>query len=198
MTATSKARRASLGVRCHSGWAAAILLAGPPKAPTVLERCRIALCAPPLAKQPFHEAEAMPFEAAQAYIGRCMAASAALACEAVMALAKTATARRFALTRCGIVAASGRPLPELGKVLASHALIHAAEGEFYRDAVAQACAQMQIASARVKERELADWLGARVPDFEGKIAEWGRELGPPWTADQKLAAQAAWLALASG
>jgi hypothetical protein len=164
----------------------------------MLERSRIELCAPPLAKQPFHEAEPMPFDDARAYIARCAAASDALAHAAIANLAKTAAARGHALRTCGVVAASGRALPGLEKILASHPLIHAAEGEFYRDVIARAGERAKLAVARVKEHELADWLGARVPAFKERIAQWGKELGAPWTADQKLAATVAWLALASG
>ena len=203
MTATSKLpERAALGVRVHSGWAAAILLSGPAEAPQILDRRRISLCDPAIegSKQPFHHAEPMAFAAAERFISHCAKSTQGRARSAIRALAKTAAAHRCELTGCGILAASGRALPGLKSILASHSLIHAAEGEFYRDAIARACARAQIAISRVKARDVESWTGARVGERALKSATvaFGRALGPPWTADEKLATMIAWLVLASG
>jgi hypothetical protein len=90
-------------------------------------------------------------------------------------------------------------LPDLGSVLASHALIHAAEGEFYRDAVARACARANIGVARMRERDIEGWAAARIGEAQLKtaLAAFGKALGPPWTADEKRATMVAWLVLAS-
>jgi hypothetical protein len=40
-------------------------------------------------------------------------------------------------------------------------------------------------------------LGTTPAAVESRVAGWRAELGPPWTADQKLAAAAAWIALVS-
>jgi len=190
-----------LGVRAHSGWAATILLGGSREAPEILDRRRVELCDPKIAgsKQPFHEAEPMDFAKAQSFIARCTASSAALADKAVSELRERAKTRGHALAGCCLITASGRALPELKKILASHSLIHAAEGEFYRDAVAGACARARIKSDRVKEREIMEWAASRIgiadTKLKSRIDAMGKELGPPWTADQKLATLAAWLTL---
>ena len=205
MTATSKApesRHAALGVRAHSGWAAAILLCGPVAAPQILDRRRIPLCDSAMegSKQPFHHAETMECGPAERFIARCARSTDDHARSAIMALAETAAAHRRKLTGCGILAASGRALPDLRSILASHSLIHAAEGEFYRDAVAHACERQRIAVSRVKERDVENWTAARVGEqaLRSTIAALGKALGPPWTADEKLATMIAWLVLASG
>ena len=92
-------------------------------------------------------------------------------------------------------------------MLASHALVHTAEGELFRDALAKAAAGEGVAALRalrvlrIKERELLDRCTARLGiapgDLERHLAELGRRLGPSWRQDEKLATQAAWLALAS-
>src|SRR5262249_31941868 len=153
MTATSKVPEpghAALGVRTHSGWAAAILLVGPVAAPQILDRRRIPLCDPAMqgSKQPFHHAEPMDFPAAERFVASCAKATQDHARSAIKALARTAAAHHHQLTGCGILAASGRALPDLKSILASHSLIHAAEGEFYRDAVAHACGREKIAVSR--------------------------------------------------
>ena len=103
---------------------------------------------------------------------------------------------------CGILQASGRPLPALAATLASHTLIHTAEGEFFRNAFAEAGAGIGLQISKVRERELFDRATAelRVPAarLKSKLTNLGRELGPPWTQDQKNAALVGWLLLAGG
>lgn len=204
MTATSKdpeAKPAALGVRAHSGWAAAILLAGPSRAPQILERRRIMLCDPAVegSKQPFHHAEPMSFPDAQRFIATCSESTGHYAREALAQLIAAANTHRCRLGGCGILTVSGRALPDLGSILASHALIHAAEGAFYRDAVADACEHEKIALSRVKEREVERWTASRVGEkaLKTTIAAMGQTLGPPWTVDEKLATMIAWLVLDS-
>jgi len=50
--------------------------------------------------------------------------------------------------------ASGRALPSLQKILASHALIHTAEGEFFRKIVSESCESCHIPVMGIREREL--------------------------------------------
>ena len=205
MTATSKdpdATRAALGVRAHSGWAAAVLLGAPPEAPEILERRRFQLCDPGIegSKQPFHHAEPMNFANAREFLERCTKSTDAYARAAVRSFGKSASAHGRKLAGCGILSAPGRALPDLESVLASHALIHAAEGEFYREAIARACRRKKIAVSRVRERDVENWTAARVGQaaLKSTMAAMGKALGPPWTADEKLATMIAWLVLASG
>ena len=199
MTGRSKGpERAALGVRAHSGWAAYVVLGGDPDSPDILLRGRMELCEPAIkgSQQPFHWAEPMAFASGSAYIKRCEKATAALA-DAELAKLETDLGP---LSACAILTASGRPLPDLRTILASHALIHAAEGEFYRDAVAAACARKRIACERIRERDIAA-AAHRLPgnDTSRKslLDAFGKKVGTPWRQDEKLSALAAWLALAS-
>ena len=80
---------------------------------------------------------------------------------------------------CAIVAKEGRP-GNLANVLASHPHIHTAEGFFYRDVFREACTvPVNI-----------------VPPSSLDVSKVGKLSAPPWGRDQKLAALAAWLALA--
>jgi len=201
MTGSSKGRRAAIGFRAHSGWACAILLAGSKHSPTVIDRRRIVLCDPQIegSKQPFHAAEEMSLADARAYLARCTRATDRLATAGLKGLDGAAKAGGFEIVGAGQTAASGRPLPDLAGILASHSLIHAAEGEFYRDALARACAKDDLQIARIRERELPGWTASRLgwsdAQLKARLAAYGKELGPPWTADEKLATMAAWLAL---
>ena len=191
-------RPAALGFRVHSGWAAMVALSGPVTAPVLVLRRRIELTAGGGRKQPYHEAEPMPFNEASAHIDACASAAAAASGKSLReAVAKLSA---YDIKGACILTASGRPLPDLAAILRSHALIHTAEGEFFRSAVGEACDSCGLAHWQVKERDL--WaeagrvLGRPVQELQSVVDAFKKDLGPPWQQDQKLAALAAWVMLA--
>ncbi len=110
------------------------------------------------------------------------------------------------LTRAGhrpgiaVVPTGGRRIPaKLAEIIRSHAMQHAAEGEFYRDVVAAACAELGLEVQQPVERELAalacDHLGWDRAALNSRLKAMGSALGPPWSEDQRLAVLAAWLRL---
>ncbi len=143
----------------------------------------------------------MPFSQAEAFIAKCSKSSDALARTALQALQAIAAKQSLEIVGCGLTTASGRPLPDLKSILASHSLIHAAEGEFYRDTLSRACERSKVPVSRVRERDVADWTAARQnltdTGLKERLAAYGKALGTPWTVDEKLATMAAWLALAA-
>ena len=196
----------ALGLRVHSGWAALIALSGPLATPAVLARRRIELVDrdSPGGNQPFHAARGLPLDAARELVGRARDGATRMARGALAAAAGELRRQGAARIACGILQSSARPLPSLAAVLASHALVHTAEGELFRDALAEAAASEGVAALRalrIKERELLDRCTARLGiapgGLERHLAELGRALGPPWRQDEKLATLAAWLSLAS-
>ena len=90
-------------------------------------------------------------------------------------------------------------LPPLRAILASHALMHAAERDFYREAVRDAAVRRGVATEMVKEKDLPA-LARQLPGTETSrrdaLNTFGKQGGPPWAQDEKLAATAAWLGLA--
>jgi hypothetical protein len=103
--------------------------------------------------------------------------------------------RDYSVAGCAFLLASGRPLPALPAILASHALIHTAEGEFFRDAFRQACGGLDICVTEIRERDLEQRIttvfGSAAGRLRREIAGLGRSLGAPWTNDQKTASLAA-------
>jgi hypothetical protein len=194
---------AALGLRVHSGWAALVAVSGPVAAPAVLARRRIELVddASPGGSQPFHAARGLPLAAARRLVDRARDGATRMARGALAAAAGELPRRGAGRIACCILQSSARPLPAFAAVLASHALVHTAEGELFRDALAAAAAGEGIPVLRVRERELLDRctarLGLAAGDLERHLAALGRTLGPPWRQDEKLATLAAWLALAS-
>ena len=153
----------------------------------------------PGSKQPFHTAEPMTLPKAKTFLEKCEQRSYALAVEHVSDVLKVWRHRGREIVACGLIAASGRVPDSVEAILASHAAIHSAEGEFYRDAIAHACEHLRLPVLRIKQKEVFSAASAALGKTESQIkamlASMGRDCGPPWAEDQKLAALAAWVAL---
>jgi hypothetical protein len=194
---------AAVGFRAHSGWTALVALTVTKGAPTVLARERVHLVETFTYKfrQPYHTAEKMPLGEARAFISRTRTEARRLAFRAIRRLQAGLEAQGFQLIRSGLLLSSGRPLPRLSQILASHALIHTADGELFREALLHASARCGLEAITIKEREIREAatgiLRFKPADLSRRIADLGRPLGPPWSQDEKLASLAAWLALAS-
>src|SRR5216684_2369081 len=122
-------KQAAVGFRVHSGWAAAVAVSLEKGEPVVLARQRVHLVETFTYefRQPYHTAKKMLDGQAREFISRMQAEARRLAYRAVRELESRTQEQGVKLTRCGLLLASGRPLPELDKVLASHALIHTAD-----------------------------------------------------------------------
>jgi hypothetical protein len=195
-------KNAAVGFRVHSGWTAMVALAGPLTSPTILERRIVHLVKTfnYTYRQPYHTAAKMPFEDAAKFIKSARIEASQLALAAIRDLQKELEKVDLKVSNCGLLLASGRPLPELEKILASHALIHTADGELFRDALRDACAKCKLPVAAFKEREMFEIASEKLrvkPDvLKRRIEAMGKPLGPPWSADEKLSALAAWVSLA--
>jgi hypothetical protein len=196
-------KHAALGFRAHSGWTAVVALAVTKGGPVVLARERIHLVETFTYKfrQPYHTAERIPRDEGIAFISLIQADARRLAHRAIQKLQENLQAQGYQLARCGLVLASGRPLPGLPQILASHALIHTADGELFREALLHASARSGLDATTAKERELLETASGTLrispKVLARRIAELGRPLGSPWTQDEKFASLMAWLALVS-
>ena len=177
-------------------------LGGSLRSPEVIDRRRIELieAGSPGGVQPYHVARTMDLPKAQEFINSVIAAIDRSALIAVRALADAVNGMGQQIRCCGIVLASGRALPSLEATLRSHAMVHTAEGELYRAAIARAAKNLSWRCVRVPERDLyklaAERLRIPEPKLKLRITEMGRAVGSPWSADEKCATLIAWLALA--
>jgi HEAT repeat protein len=146
-------------------------------------------------RQPYHAAEAMKVPQAEVFLRRTRQESAEKAEAAVKDAVGALSSEGYRVTWVAVLQGSGRPLPELGKILAAHPLIHTAEGVFFRDVLESACEACGLAVTGIKEREVLEECAAAlrtpVEDLQARLAAMGKALGPPWTQDEKLAAAAA-------
>jgi hypothetical protein len=193
--------RAALGFRVHSGWTALVVIVVEGDRPRVVWRGR-----PHLVdtftfefRQPYHTAVMLPISEARGVIARARGDATRLARKAIDEAQAQIEPQGYELTHCGLILASGKPLPALERILASHTLIHTADGELFRDALLGACRSRGLETLTVKESELiqraSHELGFELDEVLRRAAALGSALGPPWTQDEKLAAVAAWLAL---
>jgi hypothetical protein len=155
----------------------------------------------PGAIQPYHYAMSLKLSEADKHLANCAAASTRLAAVAIRNVVSELNARQHHVVGSAVLLASGRSLPALEKILASHPLIHTAEGEFFRHTVSQACEELEIPVTAIGQRDLDERakaaFGNAATRVQHSIASLGSSIGPPWTKDHKTAALAAALILAS-
>ena len=196
-------KQAAVGFRVHSGWTALVAVCLEKGAPVILARQRVHLVETFTYefRQPYHTAEKMLLGQAREFIERVRDEARQLAHRAIHGLQSDLQKQGIALKKCGLVLASGRPLPELEKILASHALIHTADGELFREAIVHSGARLGLRTEGIKERELLERAGrvlhVQPAALMRRVTELGRPLGSPWSQDEKFATLVAWLALAS-
>jgi len=186
-------KNATFGIRVHSGWAVIVCVSGDPAAPSVVNRRRIVIIEQAMegAKQPYHFVESLGKTQAERHLERCAAVAQCLALQSIRTMLDDVSAANHRVVGCGMLLASGRPLPALPNILASHALVHAAEGEFFRKVVREACESCHIPVTGIREGELnkqADAIfGKGAARMRQHISELGKSVGSPWTQDEKIA-----------
>lgn len=185
------------GFAIHTGWAVAVLVVGDGRKPAVLDRRRVALCPDSLPRQAYHAAQELP-PAKAALLVREVHEAVERTTELVLDELAAVAKEHGQLVAVGVTGFP-RDVPVLEKVLASHALLHLAEGELYRGAICDAadalgCTVVPIdAKHGIAESALA--LGVPAEPFGRRLAGLRVELGAPWQADHRLATAAALAAL---
>jgi hypothetical protein len=180
-----------------------VVVAGGIARPDVLMRGRAELADPSgrVRRNAYQAARSLELDEAAALVDaahRIAAERAAVALERTM---RDAADSGGVVRSCAVVVgASGGA--RLESILASHALAHAAEGRLYQGALLQGAESQGLEPVAIPKRSIWDQgeSALRIDREELRRAIDGlrRELGPPWAEDQKLAALAAWIALALG
>jgi hypothetical protein len=195
-------KQAAVGFRVHSGWSALVAVSLENGVPRVVSRERVHLVGTFIYKfrQPYHTAERMPLEKARVFVDASLVEAKRLAGSALRSTQKELGNKGYELARGALLLASGKALPGLESILLSHALIHTADGEHFREALRHSCADCGVEIRCIKERELLD-LGVKTlrtkrEKLLRRLTELGTGFGSPWTQDEKYAALGAWLVLA--
>jgi hypothetical protein len=159
----------------------------------LLFRKCIETCPPNLPRQPYHAVaeQGMP----RSTIERVRSRAGELCSAAVSSALRESPGVRAAAVGMGRFV-----IPtDLDRILAAHSLLHAAEGELYRDALAEAAEASGLRVVRFLNKEVrseaAASLGWPLDQLESWLSATGKEAGTPWTKDEKDATAAAMLAL---
>jgi hypothetical protein len=203
------AQTAAIGFSVHSGWAAMVALGrgavGATCATTtlsVLARARIVLidAQDRDSKQPYHAVESLCVEEASSRLKGYLDVATALAATAIAAQCTALKQRGYRVSCVGILDSAGRKTGSLSAILASHALIHSADGDHFRSALSAAAESQGLKVHRLQTRLLEDHaviqLGISSKCVLDTVKDLGRQVGAPWGADQKKAALLAWTLLA--
>ncbi len=178
-----------------------VVLGSSPAGLQVLARSRVGLIDPrdPESRQPYHAVETVCIEEATGRLQGYMAAAKSMALAGIQSACEDLQGQGYHLKSVGIIEAAARKQSSLSSILASHALIHAADGDHFRNALAATAEQHGIAVSRIPARALEEQAVARLrkplQEVRDTVGSLRRQVGPPWGADQKQAALLAWLLL---
>jgi hypothetical protein len=188
----------AIGFRVKTGYAIAVLLAGPAAAPRVLLRRQVMLCDPKnfYTRQPYHAELELPEKQAEQIIARSTKTAGALARDAVRALLEELGEAGF---RCGGVGLAVGSLIDPETIASDHMRAHALEGRLYRVVLEGAAGARRLRCIALVEceayKKAAEVLRRTPVQLQKAVAAMGDSVGRPWRAEEKLATLAAWVTL---
>jgi hypothetical protein len=192
---------AAIGAATHSGWAAFVALGDAALGPRILARTRIEMvdAREPDSKQPYHALESLELEQARRRLNAFSASALANAHAALTQMMSELAQQGYRVHSLGILDSSGRIGDSLEAILASHALIHTADGNHFRSALAAAAEQCALRIKRIATKDLEQHasaaLGLSADEIHRTLVAFGKQVGAPWGVDQKNAALLAWTQL---
>jgi hypothetical protein len=172
------ADRVALGVAPRSSAAVLVALTAPPDV-RLLARTHVVLVGDDLPAQAYHAAAGLPLPQADRLVQRWAEEATASVQASIVELVE-----RSRVVAVGIAAAV-RPVPALDVVLRSHPLLHMAEGQLSREAVAEAAARLGLPVHYLDPKARHD------PAAVERTVALGRAAGPPWRKEHRMAALAA-------
>ena len=199
MPSKDKSPRLAIGFRVKTGRATAVVMVGPPSAPRVLSRRSLQLFDPaiPESYQPWHAELELPAAEAARVVPKALKAVERVAASAFRELVDEVQPAQGSILGIALVAGSSTD-PE--SIHNPHMRAHAREGQLFPHALAAAAKAMRIASVTIAESEVFDAaakrLGKTPASIKAAVTELGHAVGKPWSAEEKCAAAAAWIALA--
>jgi len=181
-----------LGLRIHAASAVVVAVRGPASSLVVVHREHVVLVHDPLLQEPYHAAVGKPLDEARAFI---------TSMEEKAATAAASMLSGFASSLDGVAAVGvvggNRRLPELPRILESHARLHAADRDLYEQAVIEGAARAKLSVTSIPATgklfdQASQMLGV---DVEKVLNALRASVGPPWQKEHKEAAAAALVAL---
>jgi len=187
-----------MGFTVKSGWASAVVVAGPASAPRVVDSRRVDLSDPaiPESRQPYHGGSGAARPDGPE-LSRLIASVEEFGRRSVTDFVARCEAAGLRCSVAGIVVGSLIDPKGIGN---DHIRVHALEGQLFRSVVHDGAVRSGIACSIWRERDLyaaaEGTLNLPEESLRKTLAALGRTVSGSWRAEQKAAALAAWLVLA--
>ena len=177
----------AIGIVPHTGWAWVVRVSGSRSAPRIESRSNVVVC-DVLDGELYHLAADRPRDRDAFFKGRRAAA---------VKGARRALDPHLGDVRAALILGKQPRLPPLERIVASHPLIHGAEGELWRAVFAEVCSEGGATVSRAAAAEVRATLEARhgVEAMAAFLARGKRDVGAPWGREPRDAALAAWSVL---
>jgi len=198
MASKDKSPLLAIGFRVKTGRATAIVILGPASAPRVRSRHTLQLWDPaiPASHQPWHAEFELPPDESARIVPIALKAVDRASSNALRKLVEEVSSHG-SIVGIALVAGSSTD-PE--SIRNPHMRAHAREGQLFPQALATAARAISIPAMMLVESEVFTSAAAKLgksPDaIKLAVTEMGRAVGKPWSAEEKAAAAAAWIALA--
>ncbi len=200
MASKEKSPHVAIGLRVKTGRATAVVMMGPAAAPRVVSRKSLQLWDPavPESHQPWHADFELPPDESARIVPVALKAVERVALSALRELVDEVRSTHGSVVGIAIVAGSSTD-PE--SIHNPHMRAHAREGQLFPQALANAAKALRIPAVTLIESEVFTSAAAKLgksPDaIKLAVTELGRSVGKPWSAEEKAAAAAGWITLAS-
>jgi hypothetical protein len=187
-----------IGFRAKTGRAITVVMGGSRTAPLVVLKTEIKLTDPKIPEtfQPYHEVMDLPWEQSQRAVRSFTRPIEVVARKALAKMIKELQAKGLKVKGVGVVGSKDRDLSRIGNY---HIRAHAAEGILFRRVLELAAEAQGLRTRTFSDRELEKMATSELKlsptAIKEALSEIGRSLDPPWRADEKQAALAAWLML---
>jgi len=194
--------KTAVGFRVKSGWAAAVVLAGPSSSPSVLHARQIELSDPrvPESRQPFHAVDDAQgdLEPDEHRIKKRLQLVRSVTMQSIGKLWTYCLTNGWTPDRGGIVTGS---LVDPATIRQPHIRAHAMEGRLFWTAVEDALRAHDLSCVVLGEKTAFETASQVIHLNEGNLkrtlATLGRRVDGPWRSEEKLAALAAWVAVSA-
>lgn len=192
---------AALGFRVKSGWAMAVLLAGPSDVPRLISCQTVLLSDPkiPQSKQPYHAALELPEKEGKLATRKLRDVVRGAAKKSIDTLLKEAAALQYGVRGAALVVGS---LVDPATLHNEHIRAHGLEGQLFRTVLENAFRARKIPCEAFLEKgayeTAAGMLRTAPAQIKRAVAGLGESHEGSWRAEEKLAALAAWMALHAG
>ena len=195
---TKPKKLVAIGLRAKTARAITVVLGGSIDNPVVITKLELPLSdrKVPATSQPYHEVMELPWNQSQKAVRSYVRVIETVARKGLADLIKKLRNDGFTVKAVGIVGARDRDLARIGNY---HIRAHAAEGVLFRHVLDLAAEANGLKWRTFADKQFdqiaAAELGPKAASVKKTLSEMGRVVSPPWRADEKQAATAAWLVL---